>query len=92
MIVREPIELAYRANQQNRERQADQQEAAWAFDQLDLQEIVKRWGSRQVLIALAEIHQQLTPDGSEVHWRILSRAYLTGGYDDPNPPCSCGEF
>jgi hypothetical protein len=91
MIVREPMELAYLREETRREQQADQMEESWGFDRLELENMAKRWGTRQLLIALTEIHHQLTPDGSKVEWRILSRAYLIGGYDDPNP-CHCDEF
>ena len=91
MRVCEPAELSYLKAQAAREDEADQMEEAWGFDRLELENMTKRWGTRQILIALAEIHQQLTPDGSKVDWRILSRAYLSGGYDDPNP-CHCDEF
>lgn len=91
MRVCEPIELAYLREQTTREHAADQMEAAWGFDRLELENMTRRWGTRQLLIALAEIHRQLTPDGSTVEWRILSQAYQSGGYDNPNP-CSCDEF
>lgn len=88
-------EMAYEADQARRELQADQMEAnrtgqvdsteeAWGLDYLDLETMTKRWGTRQMLIALAEIHRQLTPDGSTVDWRILSAAYQQGGYDSPD--------
>lgn len=83
-------EMTYAAEQTHREHQADQMEAAWGFDRLELENLVQRWGTQQILLALAEIHQQLTPDGSTVEWRILSRAYQLGGYDSPNP-CSCDD-
>ena len=90
MRVCEPAELAYLREQAAREHQADQMEEAWGLDYLDLETMTKRWGTRQILIALAEIHKQLTPDGSTVEWRILSSAYQSGGYDDPHP-CSCDD-
>ncbi|MEM8809054.1 MAG: hypothetical protein AAGF01_23795 [Cyanobacteria bacterium P01_G01_bin.38] len=79
-------EMAYAAEQANRELQDDQMEAnrtgqvdpteeAWRLDYLALETMIQRWGTRQILSALAEIHQQLNPDGSKVDWRILSRAY-----------------
>ena len=46
-----------------------------------------RWGSRQILKAIADIHQQM-----DQKWMAYSRhAYLIGGYDDPNP-CSCDDM
>lgn len=81
-------EMAHRAEQTTREHQADQRDEAWGFDQLELAELVKRWGTKQILITLAQIHQQLTSDGSTVEWRILSTAYQQGGYDSPDP-CPC---
>ena len=82
MRVCEPFEQAYLREQELLHQEAEQQAEDWVFDRTHLEEMVQRWGSRQVLNALAAIHQELVRDGSEVHWRILSRAYLTGGYDE----------
>ena len=91
MRVCEPVELAYLREQESREKQQDQQAEEWDVDQSELEQMLRRWGSRQILKALAEIHQQVVNDGSKVEWRILSHAYLIGGYDDPNP-CSCDDM
>lgn len=89
-ILREPVEISYLREQETRERQADQQEEAWNFDRINLEEICRTWGTEQIVKALAEIHGRLQP-GTKLQWAILSQAYLSGGYDDPNP-CSCDEF
>ncbi|MGB6016805.1 MAG: hypothetical protein WBG32_18875 [Nodosilinea sp.] len=91
MIVREPIEAAYLNDQAQREIAEDQRADTWGLDALDLEAMVKRWGTKAVLTELAAIHERVTPDGSKVLWSVPSRAYVTGGYDDPNP-CSCDEF
>ena len=91
MIVRESVELAYLRDQEQRQRQDDAKGEQWGLDALSLEEIVKRWGIQPVLQELEGLHQRLTPNGSKVIWRVLSAAYLSGGYDDPNP-CSCDEF
>ena len=92
MIVCEPAELAYLREQEQRQQQDEAREDQRGFDVLELEEIVKRWGIRDVLTELEAIHQRVTPNGSKVMWRVLSSAYLSGGYDDPNPSCSCDEF
>ncbi len=84
-------ELDFIADQEARERQDLEKAEEWGTDQAALEQMLRRWGSRQLLIALAEIHQQVVNDGSKVEWRILSHAYLIGGYDDPNP-CSCDDM
>ena len=91
MIVREPAELAYLREQEQRQQQDESMQDQWGFDALTLEEITKRWGINTVLKEIEELHQRLTPNGSKVVWRVLSSAYLSGGYDDPNP-CSCDEF
>jgi alpha-mannosidase len=91
MIVREPFEIAYQHDQAQRESAEDQMAECWGFDALALQEIVKRWGIKTVLTEIATIHEQLSTDGSKVLWSVPSQAYLSGGYDSPNP-CSCDEF
>ena len=78
-------------DQNKREQQDLERAKAWDMDQVALEQIVRRWSSRQVMIALAKIHKEVTQDGSKLDWRILSHAYLIGGYDDPNP-CSCDEI
>lgn len=85
MIVCEPAELGYLRAQEQHPLQDKAKEDQWGFDALDLEEIAKRWGIEAVLAELGQIHQRLTPDGSRVEARVLSNAYLTGGYDDPNP-------
>lgn len=85
MIVREPWESAYLREQEQRQQQDDDREIQRGFDLTELEAIVRRWGIRTVLSDLEAIHQQVTPNGSKVIWRVLSSAYLTGGYDDPNP-------
>ena len=84
-------ELDFIADQEARERQDLEKAEEWGMDQATLEQMLRRWGSRQLLIALAEIHQQVVNDSSKVEWRILSHAYLIGGYDDPNP-CSCDDM
>ena len=91
MIVREPLESAYLREQEQRQQQDEVREEQHGFDLCELEGIVRRWGVRAVLTDLEAIHQQVTPNGSKVEWRLLSAAYLSGGYDDPNP-CSCDEF
>ena len=91
MIVREPPEIAYLNDQARREQIEDQRAEAWNLDALDLEAMVKRWGTQAVLTELAAIHERVHPDGSKVLWSLPSNAYLTGNYDDPNP-CSCEEF
>ncbi|MBD1876956.1 hypothetical protein H6F75_26070 [Nodosilinea sp. FACHB-131] len=91
MIVREPFEVAYQHDQAQREIAEDQRAEAWGLDVLDLEAMVKRWGTKAVITELAAIHKRVNPDGSKVLWSVPSSAYLTGGYDDPNP-CSCDEY
>ncbi|MGG6241565.1 hypothetical protein ACQ4N7_23310 [Nodosilinea sp. AN01ver1] len=91
MIVREPFEAAYLEDQAQRETAEDQRAEEWGLDALDLEAMVKRWGTKAVLTELAAIHERVTPDGSKVLWSLPSQAYLTGNYDDPNP-CSCDEY
>jgi hypothetical protein len=91
MIVREPFEVAYRHDQAQREKAEDQRAEAWGLDFLDLEAIVKRWGTKAVLTELAAIHERVQPDGSKVQWSVPSNAYITGGYDSPDP-CSYDEF
>lgn len=89
--VKEPAELAYMREQMQREAQDAGREEQRGFDLCELEGIVRRWGIRAVLDDLAAIHQRVTPNGSKIEWRILSEAYQTGGYDDPNP-CSCEDL
>ena len=84
-------EIDFIADQDKRQQQDLEKVKAWGMDQVTLEQILRRWGSRQVMTALASIHQDVTQDRSKLEWRILSHAYLTGGYDDPNP-CSCDEI
>lgn len=65
-------------DQERRQRQADEQAAEWGFDALELREMVKRHGAKQVLRELAVIEPNLV-------WSIPSDSYLIGAYDDPNP-------
>jgi hypothetical protein len=58
------------------------------FDEIALDAMVQRLGVRAVLERVAAIHERLATDGSRVRWQILSRAYLSGGYDSPND-CDC---
>ena len=91
MILREPPEIAYLYEQEQREQEQDQMAETWGHDALALEEMVRRWGTATVLRELANLHEKLSNDGSKVQWSIPSRAYLTASYDDPNP-CSCEEF
>ena len=91
MIVREPIELAYLREDEQRQRQDEAKEEQRGFDLCELEGMVRRWGIRAVLTDLEAIHQQVTPNGSKVMWRVLGATYLSGNYDDPNP-CGCDEF
>ena len=91
MIVREPLETAYLREQEQCQQQDEAREEQRGCDLCELEGMVRRWGIRTVLTDLEAIHQRVTPNGSRVEWRVLSSAYLTGGYDDPNP-CSCDEF
>ncbi|WP_346293973.1 hypothetical protein [Sphaerothrix gracilis] len=59
----EPPELAYWREQERRERQADEMEVEWTMDCVELQAIVRRWGSDRVLNELKSIHKLLHPDG-----------------------------
>jgi hypothetical protein len=58
------------------------------FDEIALDAMVQRLGVRAVLERVAAIHERLATDGSRVRWQILSRAYLSGGYESPND-CDC---
>ena len=58
------------------------------FDEIALDAMVQRLGVRAVLERVAAIHERLATDGSRVRWQILSRAFLSGGYDSPND-CDC---
>jgi hypothetical protein len=58
------------------------------FDEIALDAMVQRLGVRAVLERVAAIHERLATDGSRVRWQLLSRAYLSGGYDSPND-CDC---
>jgi hypothetical protein len=74
------------SEQEQVQHQEQQQMAeAMAKDALILEEVIKRWGSKPVLAEISVIHERLATDGSKVQWSILSRAYLTASYDDPNP-------
>lgn len=85
-LVKEPPELAYDREQAEREAQDEAQIEQWGWDCLELAEMVKRWGIQTVLNELKDQHDHENP--SQLEYRILSPAYLSGGYDDPNP-CSC---
>jgi hypothetical protein len=91
MIVREPFEIAYQADQAHRARTEDQQAEAWGLDSVALEELIRRWGTKAVLTELAAIHERVTPDGSKVLWSLPSSAYLLGNYDSPDP-CDFYEF
>ncbi len=58
------------------------------FDEIALDAMVQRLGVRAVLERVAAIHERLATDGSRVRWQLLSRAFLSGGYDSPND-CDC---
>mgnify|MGYP006311601883 FL=1 len=91
MILREPPEIAYLREQEQREQEQDQMAEAWGHDALALEEMIRRWGTSAVLKELANLHEKLSQDGSKVLWSVPSNAYLMGGYDSPDP-CSCDEF
>ncbi|NMF84632.1 hypothetical protein [Nodosilinea sp. P-1105] len=91
MILREPPEMAYQHDQAQREKAEDERAETWGFDVLDLEAMVKRWGTKAILTELAAIHERVNPNGSKVLWSVPSSAYLSGGYDSPDP-CSCDEF
>lgn len=91
MIVCEPFEAAYLEDQAQREIAENQRVEQRGLDFLDLEAMVKRWGTKTVLTELAAIHERVHPDGSKVLWSVPSRAYVTGGHDDPNS-CSCDEY
>jgi len=44
MILREPPEIAYLREQEQREQEQDQMDEAWGHDALALEEMVRRWG------------------------------------------------
>jgi len=88
-IASEPTELAYEREQAQREAQDEAQIEQWGWDSLELSEIVKRWGIEAVLTELKAQHDR--ENRSQLEYRILSPAYLSGGYDDPNP-CSCDDL
>ena len=88
-LVKEPTELAYEREQEQREAQDEAQIEQWGWDSLELSEIVKRWGVEAVLAELKAQHDR--ENRSQLEYRILSPAYLSGGYDDPNP-CSCDDL
>jgi hypothetical protein len=66
-------ELDLIADQENREQQDIEKDEAWGMDHATLEHILRRWGSRQVMTALAKIHQDVTQDRSKLDWRILAR-------------------
>ena len=76
MRVCEPFEAAYQREQERLHWQDEQKAEDWLFDRTNLEEMVQRWGSRQLLCALAVIHHEQVRDGCEVRWRILSPADL----------------
>lgn len=86
-----PHEILDQIQEEQQAIQDTAMEDQYGFDLCDLEEIVKRWGIQAVLADLEEIHQRVTPDGSRMEWRLLSNAYLSGGYDDPNP-CACDDL
>lgn len=90
MIVREPFEVAYQRDQAQREIAEDQRAETWGLDVLDLEAMVKRWGTKAVIAELAAIHERVNPDGSKVLWSVPSSAYLSGNYDSPDS-CNCEE-
>jgi hypothetical protein len=51
MRVCEPFELAYRREQERLQQEAEPQAENWGFDRTNLEEMVQRRGSRQVLCA-----------------------------------------
>ncbi len=77
-LVIEMYDFDLQRDQERRQRQADEQAAEWGFDSVELREIVKRHGAKQVLRELATIEPNLI-------WSIPSDSYLSGAYDDPNP-------
>ena len=85
MIVREPFEVAYLRDQEQRESAEDAQAEAWGLDCLALEEMVKSWGIKTILHEIADIHERISKDGSKVQWAVPSRAYLSGHYDAPSP-------
>lgn len=91
MIVREPAELAYLREQEAQSQQSEVMEVQRGFDALALEEIVKRWGIRDVLTELEAIHEHTTPNDSKLIWRISSQVCLTERDENPNP-CNCDEF
>lgn len=88
-IAAEPPELAYTQEQAQREAQDSAQMEQWGWDSLELAEIVKRWGIQAVLAELKAQHDR--ENRSQLEYRILSPAYLSGGYDNPNP-CGCDDL
>ena len=76
MRVCEPLELSYSKMQQQREQQQDQQAEIWAMDLAELEQMLRRWGGRQLMRGVAQVYAEVSRDGSTLRWQILSRAYL----------------
>lgn len=55
MIVREPAELGYLRDQEQRQQQDESREAHWGFDMLVLAEMVSRWGKAAIQQELASM-------------------------------------
>ncbi|HEY9762384.1 MAG TPA: hypothetical protein V6D07_07650 [Trichocoleus sp.] len=93
MIVREPLEFSYLREQEqveaNDQAMIDQTISPVDHDIIQLRRMVDEHGMKRVLAALQDIQSELKP-GTQLTYRILSQAYLSGGYDDPNP-CSCDD-
>lgn len=81
MIVREPAELAYLRDQQQREEQADQRAEDWDFDCAALEGLVRTWGIEAIAKKLKEIHGQLDAT-SDFRYSVTSSTAFAFGYDD----------
>ncbi|NET31368.1 MAG: hypothetical protein F6K19_05120 [Cyanothece sp. SIO1E1] len=96
MIVREPSELAYLREQEQREQQAQIAAAQQIDDPMaddekaTLGRLIDSYGIEPVLEAIATTYKTRNP-GMSLHWRYLSDVYLSGAYDSPEV-CSCDEF
>ena len=91
-ILKEPAELGYLADQERIEEGEAIAEQQWSYDRVDLEGMVRLWGTEAVLREVQRIHAEQAKDGSQIEIRVLSKAYLTGGYDDPNPTRDDDEF
>ena len=76
MRVCEPFELSYPQTQQQREQQQDQQAENWAMDLAEVEQMLRRWGGRQLMCGVAQVYAEVCNDGSKLDWRILSSAYI----------------